>query len=251
MLSKNKSKFIRSLTLKKFRDAHQCFIAEGPKVVEDLRGHFKCKLLVGTEEYIHQHPTDNVEEVICTTHEQLEHISSLKSVRDVIAVFEIPQNNKPTLPSAQQLVLALDDIQDPGNLGTILRLCDWMGIHDVYCSKETVDVYSSKVIQATMGALARVKTHYVDLVSFLQNLPKDIPVYGTFLDGEDIYNQELTEGGVLIMGNEGKGISKEIAKLINRRLYIPNYPIGTPTSESLNVAIATAIVTAEFRRQQR
>jgi TrmH family RNA methyltransferase len=147
-----------------------------------------------------------------------------------------------------ELSLALDGIQDPGNMGTIVRLADWYGIHHIFCSRDTVDVYNPKVVQATMGALARVKIHYLDLVVFLtQN--KYLPVYGTLLDGENVYEQEITAGGIIVMGNEGNGIRPEVEKLITKKLYIPNYPSGNPTSESLNVAIATAIICAEFRRR--
>ena len=146
------------------------------------------------------------------------------------------------------MCLALDDIQDPGNLGTIIRLADWFGIEHIFCSQGTVDVYNSKVIQATMGALARVKVHYCNLPELISSL-KDVPVYGTFLDGENIYDKPLSENGLIIMGNEGNGVSKEVSQLINNKLYIPNYPSGRTTSESLNVAIATAVVCAEFRRR--
>ena len=146
------------------------------------------------------------------------------------------------------LCLALDDIQDPGNLGTIIRLADWFGIENIFCSHGTVDVYNPKVIQATMGALARVKLHYCDLVKLITSV-KDIPIFGTFLDGNNIYGEDLSKNGLIIMGNEGNGVSKEVSKLINKKLYIPNYPTSRETSESLNVAIATAIVCAEFRRR--
>ena len=146
------------------------------------------------------------------------------------------------------LCLALDDVQDPGNLGTIIRLADRCGIENIFCSHGTVDVFNPKVIQATMGALARVKLHYCDLASLISSL-KEIPIYGTFLDGNNIYGENLSQNGLIIMGNEGNGVSKEVSQLINKRLYIPNYPTSRETSESLNVAIATAIVCAEFRRR--
>ncbi|WP_349939365.1 RNA methyltransferase, partial [Bacteroides cellulosilyticus] len=144
--------------------------------------------------------------------------------------------------------LALDDVQDPGNLGTIIRLADWFGIEHIFCSPNTVDVYNPKTVQATMGGIARVKLHYTSLPDLIQSL-KDIPVYGTFLDGENMYTQKLSSNGLIVMGNEGNGIGKEVEQLINRKLYIPNYPAERETSESLNVAIATAVVCAEFRRQ--
>jgi TrmH family RNA methyltransferase len=140
-------------------------------------------------------------------------------------------------------------VQDPGNLGTIIRLADWFGIEHIFCSQGTVDVYNPKVIQATMGAMARVQLHYVDLPALITSLHKDIPVYGTFLDGNDMYGEPLSGNGLIVMGNEGNGISEEVSRLINRRLYIPNYPQERETSESLNVATATAIICAEFRRR--
>ena len=175
--------------------------------------------------------------------------SLLKTPQNVIAVFE--QRQEQTDPSviAHQLCLALDDVQDPGNLGTIIRIADWFGIEHIFCSQGTVDVYSPKVVQATMGALARVHLHYVDLPAMIGQLKEDIPVYGTFLDGTNIYTQTLSTSGLIVMGNEGNGITAEVRKLINKKLFIPNYPAGRDTSESLNVAVATAITCAEFRRR--
>ncbi|MBR5689129.1 MAG: RNA methyltransferase, partial [Prevotella sp.] len=147
------------------------------------------------------------------------------------------------------LSLALDGIQDPGNLGTIIRIADWFGIETVVCSPDTADAYAPKVVQATMGSLARVKIVYQDLAELIDALPTDFPVYGTLLDGRDIYAETLTPHGLIVMGNEGNGISPEIARKITRRLLIPNYPADRPTADSLNVAIATAITCAEFRRR--
>ena len=149
---------------------------------------------------------------------------------------------------SESLCLALDDIQDPGNLGTIIRLADWFGIEHIFCSQGTVDVYNPKTIQATMGALARVKLHYCNLPSMIAELG-NVPVYGTFLDGDNMYEKKLTNYGLIVMGNEGNGVSQEVAELVNERLYIPNYPLQRETSESLNVAVATAVVCAEFRRR--
>ena len=148
---------------------------------------------------------------------------------------------------SRQLVLALDTVQDPGNLGTIVRIADWYGIEDILCSPLCADLYNPKVVQATMGALARVRVHYVDLVEFLPRI--GTPIYGTFLDGQDIYGQSLTPTGIIVMGNEGNGISPEVRKLVTHSLFLPSYPPGRITSESLNVAIATAVVCAEFRRR--
>ena len=149
----------------------------------------------------------------------------------------------------QELCLALDDIQDPGNLGTIIRIADWFGIKNIFCSHGTADAFSPKTVQATMGALARVKIHYCDIKALISGLD-DVPVFGTFLDGNNIYESELSANGLIVMGNEGNGISKEVSALINKRILIPNYPQGNETTDSLNVAIATAIVCSEFRRRQ-
>lgn len=149
---------------------------------------------------------------------------------------------------AGELSLALDDIQDPGNLGTIIRIADWFGIKNIFCSEFTADAYGSKVVQASMGALARVNMHYVNLPAFLSEI-KDIPVYGTFLEGLNIYPEKLSANGIIVMGNEGNGISREVAELVTHKLMIPSYPEHVPTSESLNVAVAAAIVCAEFRKR--
>ena len=149
-----------------------------------------------------------------------------------------------------ELILALDAVQDPGNLGTIIRIADWFGIKNIICSQGTVDVYNTKTIQSTMGALARVRIHYVNLKEVLDICSRnDYPIYGTFLDGSSIYNAKLTNYGIIVMGNEGNGISDEIEKVISDKLLIPSYPVGELTSESLNVAVATAIVCSEFRRR--
>ena len=165
-----------------------------------------------------------------------------------MAVFEQPHYTFSANIFKGKLSLALDNIQDPGNLGTIVRLADWFGIEHIICSNGTVDIYNPKAIQATMGAISRVKVHYTDLPSFLSK-QKETPIYGTFLNGNDMYQEELTPDGIIVMGNEGNGISEQTATCINRRLYIPNYPKGRATSESLNVAMATGIICSEFRRR--
>jgi TrmH family RNA methyltransferase len=146
------------------------------------------------------------------------------------------------------LSIALDDVQDPGNLGTIIRIADWFGIKDVICSLHCADAYGPKTVQATMGALARVRVHYVDLASFLSDC-KELPIYGTCMDGENIYNKQLSPHGIIVMGNEGNGISDSVRSLVSEKLLLPNYPFGETTSESLNVGVATALVCGEFRRR--
>jgi TrmH family RNA methyltransferase len=193
------------------------------------------------------HPQVVADEIIEVTQEELTRASLQKAPQDVLAIFAQPDYPMDKEVIAQSLCLALDDVQDPGNLGTIIRVADWFGIEHIFCSQGTVDVYNPKTIQATMGALARVKLHYCHLPSLIASL--DVPVYGTFLDGVDMYQENLTNHGLIVMGNEGNGIGDEVGMLVNKRLYIPNYPPQRETSESLNVAMATGIICAEFRRR--
>lgn len=248
MLSKNKIKYIRSLELKKNRKEEQAFVAEGHKLVGELLGHFSCRLLIATHAWIERNPQVKAAEIIEVTQDELTRASLQKTPQEVLAIFEQPTYSMQHEVIANNLCLALDDIQDPGNLGTIIRLADWFGIEHIFCSQGTVDVFNPKTIQATMGALARVKLYYCHLPSLIASL-EDVHVYGTFLDGENIYSKTLSTHGLIVMGNEGNGISQEVAKLVNERLYIPNYPPQRETSESLNVAMATAIICAEFRRR--
>jgi rRNA methylases len=246
-LSKNKLKYIRSLKDKKHRNEHKTFVAEGNKMVSDLLPYLKCQLLIATPEFLSGLDISDIEEVIEVNESLLTQASFLQNPQQVLAVFYQPHSDINNI-SKNELILALDGIQDPGNLGTIIRLADWYGISHVICSQDAADVYNPKVVQATMGALARVHVHYTDLLEYLSK-DQHIPLYGTLLDGKNMYEQELTSNGIIIMGNEGNGIRPEIERLITKKLYIPNYPTGSPTSESLNVAIATAIVCAEFRRR--
>lgn len=241
MISKNRIKQIHALVQHKQRNIQGLFVAEGPKVVEELLKVFKVEYYGSTS------PKARGAEPL--TREELERVSLMKAPQECIAVFRIPEWQLPS-PDASSLMLALDGVQDPGNLGTIIRLADWFGIEHVVCSKDTVDVWNPKVVQATMGALSRVQVHYTDLASWVKDARNnEIPVYGTFLDGENMYDKTLTDGGIIVMGNEGKGISTTLSQLINERLFIPSYPPERTTSESLNVATATAIVCAEFRRR--
>lgn len=248
MLSKNKIKYIRSLELKKNRKEEQVFVAEGHKLVGDLLGHFSCRLLVATPSWMERNPKAQANEMIEVTPDELTRASLQKTPQEVLAIFEQPSYPIQPEIATHSLCLALDDIQDPGNLGTIIRLADWFGIEDIFCSQGTVDVYNPKTIQATMGALARVKLHYCHLPSLIASL-ENVPIYGTFLDGDNMYDKPLSSHGIIVMGNEGNGVSAEVAKLVNERLYIPNYPPQRETSESLNVAMATGIICAEFRRR--
>ncbi|MDR0894179.1 MAG: RNA methyltransferase [Prevotellaceae bacterium] len=248
-LSKNRMKYIRSLELKKNRRSEHTFLAEGARLVGDLLGYLPCRFLIATKEWLSAHREPAAEEVIMVSEEELARASLLKSPQQVLAVFEQPRYTFTPAAVAQSLCLALDDVQDPGNLGTIVRLADWFGIEHIFCSPNTADIFNPKAIQATMGGIARVQVHYISLPEFITSLPAGTPVYGTFLDGENIYRQTLTAHGVLIMGNEGNGIGRNTERLIDNRLFIPSYPAERTTSESLNVAIATAVACAEFRRQ--
>ncbi len=265
MISKNKIKYIRSLELKKNRNKEGKFVAEGFKVVDDLLALQPADLIVATQEWLHGKHFADQTEVIEVTEEELKKVSFLQHPQQVLAVFrqdtgcnKQDSNNSQeeaeeknfgfSRINTQELSLALDGVQDPGNLGTIIRIADWFGITHIYCSQDTADVYNPKVVQATMGSIARVKVEYGNLLALVESLPADVPVYGTLLDGDNIYQQQLENRGLIVMGNEGKGISPALAKKVNRRLLIPNFPEGRATADSLNVAIATAITCSEFRR---
>ena len=248
MISKATIKKIHALDMRKFRRNERLFVAEGPKLVDELCATMKPVYIAALPEWISENAKiASGTEYDIVTPDELQRASLQKNPQHVIALFPIPEHRFCTEQLKNELVLMLDGVQDPGNLGTIARIADWFGIRNILCSAETADIYNPKAVQATMGALARVKFHYTDLLQLLSQY--DGPVYGTFLDGENIYGQELSENGIIVMGNEGKGISQGVGEMINRRLYIPNYPIGTQTTESLNVAIATSIVCAEFRRR--
>lgn len=250
MISKNKIKYIKSLELKKNRNKEGKFVAEGHKVVDDLLVLQPASLIVATEEWLKDKSIDPRTEVVTVSEEELRKVSFLQHPQQVLAVFD--QRDNRDFASANIdfncLNLALDGVQDPGNLGTIIRIADWFGITHIYCSQDTADVYNPKVVQATMGSIARVKVEYGDLLGLVESLPADVPVYGTLLDGDNIYQQTLENRGLIVMGNEGKGISPDLAKKVNHKLLIPNFPEGRATADSLNVAIATAITCFEFRR---
>ena len=223
--------------------------------VADLLPLMPCRQLFATPAFLsRQNPRDwrGVEEVVEATDADIERLSSLRAPREVVAVFRqpLPETDDlaalAALPGAE-LCLALDSVQDPGNLGTIVRVADWFGITHIFASPDTADAFAPKVVQATMGAIGRVTLHYCPLPELLCLVAPDVPRYGTFLDGRNLYGERLENRGVVGMGNEGRGISAEVARSVSHRLLIPNYPPGRPTSESLNVAVATAIVCAAFR----
>ena len=240
MLSKNQIKFISGLHQKKQRIANQLFFAEGVKCIQELvQSNFELEHLYTIQ--------DDFEEVIAAnktliSDSELKKISALTTPNSCLAIFKMPQE-KAIIESG--LILALDSIRDPRNLGTILRLCDWFGIEQLICSKETVDIYNPKVVQATMGSITRVNVNYVDLNGFIAQTK--LPVFGTFMDGENIYKCDLSQEGIIIMGNEANGISSELEQLVQNRLTIPRFG-NLQKTESLNVATATAIILSEFRR---
>ena len=247
MISKNQIKFVRQLEQKKYRRREGLFVAEGTKVVGDLLAHYQPHSVYATEEWLAKNTSSLSHlpsSVFAVTDEELRRLSFLQHPQQVLALFPLPTMAAANCP----LSIALDGIQDPGNLGTIIRIADWFGIEQIICSEDTVDAWNPKVVQATMGSIARVNIIYINLSDFLDTLPSDYPVYGTLLDGDNIYTQPLTPHGLIVMGNEGNGISPEIRQKINRRLFIPSYRTDD-TAESLNVAIATAITCAEFRRR--
>ncbi|RTY93551.1 RNA methyltransferase [Flavobacterium sp. GSN2] len=240
MVSKNQIKLITSLQQKKYRIANKLFFAEGVKGIEELLdSNFELEHLFTT-----QNDFDSVsqEKKTIISENDLKKVTALATPNSCLAVFKMPVEKSITETG---LILALDSIRDPGNLGTILRLCDWFGIQQVLCSKETVDLYNPKVVQATMGSIARVNVNYVDLNVFLAQTK--LPIFGTFMDGENIYKATLPQQGIIIMGNEANGISPALENEVHNRLTIPRFG-NLQKTESLNVAAATAIVLSEFCR---
>ena len=239
--------------MKKFRRSEGLFIAEGHKLVFDLlESGMKVHEVFCVPDLIAsiEGKGFNPKNIHPAQPADLKKISQLKSVPDIIATVHIPEHLLSWDELAGDLCLALDGVQDPGNLGTIIRLADWFGIKNILCSEDTVDLYNPKTVQATMGAIARVGLHYGNMENYLQKANEmKIPVYGTFLDGENIYSAPLSPNGIIVMGNEGKGISESIESLVRNKIHIPNFPADRMTSESLNVAIATSITCSEFRRR--
>lgn len=260
VITKQTIKYLRSLSLKKYRDEAGRFVAEGPKTVADLGVLMKCERLFATADFLASQDLSlwksrpYIEEVSQT---ELSRLSSMQAPHAALAVFEKPQHEADNAENCaclanEELCIALEDVQDPGNLGTIMRVADWFGISHIFASPHTADAYAPKVVQATMGAIGRVNVHYLDLQDLTNRcMNAGTPVYGTFLDGDDIYKERIDHPscGIILMGNEGSGISSQLRQKVTHKLYIPNFPQGRKGSESLNVAIATALVCAEFRRR--
>ena len=246
MISKNQIKLIRQLEQKKYRQRERLFVAEGPKVVGDLMRRWKPVAVFATDDYT---PPVAVE-VQRITADELRRSSLLQHPQQVLALFPLPNVQRSTFNVQHSIILALDGVQDPGNLGTIIRIADWFCIDDIVCSEDTADAWNPKVVQATMGSIARVNISYTNLPALLDQLPADTPVYGTLLDGDDIYSQPLSARGIIVMGNEGNGLSAEVRRRVTHRLLIPSFREGD-AAESLNVAVATAIVCSEFMRSEK
>lgn len=245
-MTKAEIQFVRSLADKRTRDSERLFVAEGYKLVDEIR---QSKLRIRT---IYTTRNDVVgHNVVLVDKREMERISQLNTASDILVIVEQPRYTLSLNELKSKLSLALDGVQNPGNMGTIVRLADWFGIDHIICSCECADLYNPKVVQATMGALLRVKVHYVDNLSSLLGEAKraGMAIYGTLLDGNNIYHETLTAEGIIVMGNEGRGLSEECRNTLTHKLFIPPYPADAPTSESLNVAMATGIILSEFRRK--
>ena len=238
MVGKSQIKFIKSLQQKKIRNQHKLFIVEGKKTIQELvNSKIEVYKLYSTDlDFI---SNNDLAELITTV--DLKKVSTLSTPNGYLGIFKMPIIESVDL---NDWVVALDTIQDPGNLGTIIRLCDWFGVKNIICTKDTVDCFNPKVLQATMGSIARVNISYLDLIDFLKK--SDTQIYGTFMDGASIYSAKLPKKGIIIMGNEANGISEEISQTIKNKISIPQF--GEKTTESLNVATATAILLNEIRR---
>ncbi|NKI30362.1 TrmH family RNA methyltransferase [Croceivirga thetidis] len=240
MVAKSQLKLIKKLHQKKYRNENKLFFVEGIKVITDLLASgLKPFQLLATEEKIESFPQGSQVDKVAAN--DLKTISALKNPNGYFGVFHHPKNLGIDF---EDWILALDAVQDPGNLGTIIRLCDWFGIAHLVCSNDTVDCFNPKVVQATMGSIARVNIHYLDLSNFLDDI--DVPVLGAFMNGNSVYNESFRKPGVLLMGNEANGISTTLEALISKKISIPQF--GNQTTESLNVAMATGILLNEIRR---
>ncbi len=239
-ISKNQVKLLTSLSQKKYRLKNKLFIAEGVKVVDELlKSSFEVETLFCTDDFY----IDISDEKVARISEgDLKKISNLKTPNKVLGLFKIPDEK---LPKDKGLIIALDAINDPGNLGTIIRLCDWFGVDELICSKDTVDCYNQKVVQASMGSLTRISIRYLELAEYLSET--NLPTFIADMDGENVYKTNLPKDGILIMGNEANGVSVAIKKLIANKISIPRFGM-TKETESLNVATATAVLLSEFRR---
>ncbi len=249
MLSKNKIKFIQSLARKKARDQNGLFVAEGAKTIQqlDLAGYNFHSVFI--TENSDTDLSNNNNEVVFISENEMKKVSMLKTPSQHLAVCHIKESDLSKVNPQNELVFALDQIQDPGNMGTIIRLASWFGIKHIVCSLNTVDCYNPKVVQATMGALAHTEIHYTNLEQYLEGQPEKCIIYGTFLEGTNIYNTKLSQNGIVVLGNEGNGISSNVEKHISQKLHIPAFGKEENVVESLNVSMAASIICSEFRRR--
>ncbi|MDE6652133.1 MAG: RNA methyltransferase [Paramuribaculum sp.] len=244
-------KFVLSLSSARKRREEGAFIAEGTKCVCDTIGYFSLRYLFATENWISEHKNvcNSVKFTpIIVSKKDIERMSALSTPSEVIAVYDLPESSFDVSIASEELVIALDGVQDPGNVGTIIRAADWFGIRHLILSEDSADAFSPKTVMASMGAISRVKILRGNLQDLLSE--SSVNVYGTFLDGQSIYQTQLSPSGIIVMGNEGRGISNDVEKFVNKRLLIPSFPPNSVTSESLNVGMATSIVLSEFRRRQ-
>lgn len=253
MLSKKDIQFVNSLKQKKYREKEQMFIAEGVKIVSELmQSPITIEKVFATAAFLE---SNNISQNLNCTEvktNELERLSALTTPNVVLAVCRIPNNQFQKSMLTGKITLALEDIKDPGNLGTIIRIADWFGIENIICSKETVDAFNPKVVQATMGSIARINLFYMDLKELFSNKPPNMPVYGALLEGNNLYSQSLKQEGLIVIGNESKGISKDTQSYLTNKINIPSFSHfknSNGEAESLNAAIATAVICSEFRRQ--
>jgi TrmH family RNA methyltransferase len=238
--------------MKKYRDREGLFVAEGDKLVTELLEVFECECLIAEPSWkaLHGGNRKLSNEYVEAEDGDLSAVSLLSTPQPVLGVFRTPGYEMEKADPEEQLVLGLDGIQDPGNLGTIVRAADWFGVRHIICSLDTADIFSPKAVQSSMGSITRVQTHYTDLVEYLSKVKSRR--YGTFKTGKNIYGHPLAEHGIIVMGNEGRGIRPATRDQIDEHLSIPSYPSYPPAAiDSLNVGIATALVCAEFRRRQQ
>jgi len=239
MVVKNQIKFVKSLRQKKYRNQHGLFVVEGIKTVSEfLNSAYKAEMIYTTAPGLFKNDVHKIEQV---TEKEMLQMSGLHSPSKALGIFYIPSIKELDF---EDWILAVDEVRDPGNLGTIIRLCDWFGIKHIVCSEQTVDCYNPKVLQATMGSLTRVQLRYGRLAELIGQ--KKVDSYGTFMDGSPVYSEKFPSRGILVMGNEANGIGAEIAAMLDHKISIPHY--GNRTTESLNVATATAVLLSEFRR---
>jgi TrmH family RNA methyltransferase len=254
MLSKNKARFIVSLQKKKVREEYRLYVIEGDKIVKEfISAGMPIKSLIAKPEFISSLQKDGMKTVSETepvSYEELKQISGLKTPHNALAVVSMPDHEFSKAKLLKEQCVVLDCIQDPGNLGTIIRAAAWFGIRNIVCSEDCVDVYNPKVIQASMGAIIHVRVLYTDLKEFLAAATKkELPIYGTLLDGDSIYSQTLSNKGIILLGNESKGISDDLIPFINHKLLIPRFAETAPGIDSLNVGMAASVIFSEFARR--